>query len=161
MGIKLASQCPRPNHLLFADDTMFFIKADEHSATSLRDILRQHEAASGQLINVMKSSISFSSKTPQVTKSCVKLILGIEKEGRVGKYLGLPEHFGRRKRDLFASIVDRIQQKAISWSSQRLSPAGKLIMLKSVLSAIPTYSMSCFELPMSLCKQIQSVLTRF
>ena len=34
-------------------------------------------------------------------------------------------------------------------------------MLKSVLSAIPTYPMSCFQLPISLCKRIQSVLTRF
>lgn len=34
-------------------------------------------------------------------------------------------------------------------------------MLKSVLSAIPTYAMSCFQLPVSLCKRIQYVLTRF
>lgn len=34
-------------------------------------------------------------------------------------------------------------------------------MLKAVLTAIPTYTMSCFELPASLCKRIQSVLLRF
>ncbi|XP_018443423.2 uncharacterized protein LOC108815278 [Raphanus sativus] len=34
-------------------------------------------------------------------------------------------------------------------------------MLKSVLSAIPTYTMSCFPLPVGLCNQIQSALTRF
>ena len=34
-------------------------------------------------------------------------------------------------------------------------------MLKSVMTAIPTYTMFCFELPVSLCKRIQSVLTRF
>lgn len=34
-------------------------------------------------------------------------------------------------------------------------------MLKSVLTATPTYTMSCFLLPVSLCKRIQSVLTRF
>ncbi|WZZ81989.1 hypothetical protein YC2023_102561 [Brassica napus] len=83
------------------------------------------------------------------------------REGGVGKYLGLPELFGRRKRDLFASIVDRINQKAMSWSSRRLSSAGKLTMLKAVLSATPTYSMSCFELPLGLCNQIQSAFTRF
>lgn len=65
------------------------------------------------------------------------------------------------KKNLFTSIVDRIRQKAVSWSSKRLSRAGKLTMLKSVLSAIPTYPMSCFQLPISLCKRIQSVLTRF
>lgn len=34
-------------------------------------------------------------------------------------------------------------------------------MLKSVLTAIPTYTMSCFELPVSMCKRIQTTLTRF
>lgn len=34
-------------------------------------------------------------------------------------------------------------------------------MLKSVMSATPTYSMSCFLLPIGLCDQIQSAMTRF
>lgn len=69
--------------------------------------------------------------------------------------------FGRKKKYLFASIVDRIKQSVVSWSSRQLSPAGKLTLLKSVLYAIPTFSMSCFLLPVSLCKRIQSVLTHF
>ena len=47
-------------------------------------------------------------------KEEIKLILGITKEGGEGKYLGAPEHFGRRKRDLFTSIVDSIRQRAVS-----------------------------------------------
>lgn len=58
-------------------------------------------------------------------------------------------------------IVDRIRQKACSWSSKFLSLAGKVIMLKSVLAAMPSYTMSCFKLPNSLYKRIQSALTRF
>lgn len=34
-------------------------------------------------------------------------------------------------------------------------------MLMSVLSAMPTYAMTWFKLPQSLCKRIQSALTRF
>lgn len=34
-------------------------------------------------------------------------------------------------------------------------------MMQSVLTAIPNHSMSCFQLPVSLCKRFQSVLTRF
>lgn len=36
-----------------------------------------------------------------------------------------------------------------------------MVLLKAVLAAMPTYTMSCFKLPVSLCKQIQTVLTRF
>ncbi|KAL0854761.1 hypothetical protein Bca101_059913 [Brassica carinata] len=160
-GLRVATTSLRINHLLFADDTMFFLKTDVESCATLSNILRKYETASGQLINTAKSSISFSSQTPQETRLRVHSYLGIEKEGGVGKYLGLPEHFGRRKKDLFTSIVERIRQRANSWSTRRLSQAGKLVMLKSVLSAIPTYAMTCFQLPVSLCKRIQSVLTRF
>lgn len=140
---------------------MFFIDATNESSKTLKDLLRRYECASGQSINTAKSSISFSRRTPRQLKSTVKDILQIPNEGGVGKYLGLPEHFGRRKRDSFASIVDRIKQKAKGWSNRYLSTAGKLVMLKTVLTPIPSYAMTCFKLPVSLCKQIQSAVTRF
>lgn len=108
-----------------------------------------------------KSSITFSRKAPSDLKQRVHSELQIMKEGGVGKYLGLPEHFGRQKRDLFASMVDMIKQKASGWSNRHLSTAGKLVMLQSVLTPVPSHAMSCFKLPVSLCKRIQSVLTRF
>lgn len=140
---------------------MFFTKATAESCSSLASILQEYELASGQLINASKSFISFSSKTLQETRDQVKSILGIEKEVGVGKYLGLSELFSRRKRDVFSSIVDMIKIRAAFWSGRRLSTAGKLTILKSLLSTIPTYSMSCFPLPVGLCNQIQSALTRF
>lgn len=158
-GIKVARGSPAINHLIFADDTMFFCQATKESCGTLQSILLQYEEASGQRINKDKSSITFSSKTPTELKAVIKDSLDIHKEGGTSKYLGLSEHFGRRKRDLFTSIVDKIRQRAATRSTKFLSKAGKLTMLKSVLTAIPTYPMSCFELPASLCKRIQSVLT--
>jgi hypothetical protein len=160
-GIKVGKNNPRINHLLFADDTMFFCKSDPQDCETLMLILQHYEQASGQFINPQKSAVTFSAKTCVETRDRVKLLLGIQKEGGLGKYLGLPELFGRKKKDLFTLIVDRIRQKACSWSSRFLSSAGKLIMLKSVLAAMPTYTMSCFKLPCSLYKRIQSALTRF
>lgn len=77
-GVKVARGCPRINHLLFADDTMFFLDANESN-----------------------------------------------------------------------------------WSNKFLSSAGKLVMLQSVLSAILSYPMSSFKMPVSLCKRIRSIVTRF
>ncbi|CAL9234962.1 unnamed protein product [Arabidopsis halleri] len=135
-GLRVAKGSPRVNHLLFADDTMFFCRSDLQSCRKLQSILQKL-------------------KTEQ------KRELHINKEGGQGKYLGLPELFGRKKKDLFSQIVDRIKQRALSWSSRFFSSAGKLTMLKSVLAAMPTYTMSCFHIPNSLCKRIQSALTRF
>lgn len=157
----MARGSPRVSHLLFADDTMFFCQSSPESCSTLALILSEYEQASGHKINTAKSSITFSKKTSQDKRTTAKNILGISKEGGNGKYLGLPEHFERRKKDLFTAIIDRIMQRASSLASRRLSKAGKMTMLKSILQAIPTYSMSCFLLPASLCKRIQSVLTRF
>ncbi|XP_056850920.1 uncharacterized protein LOC130506757 [Raphanus sativus] len=160
-GIKVARNSPPLNHLLFADDTMFFCKSDPISCKELKNILEKYEVASGQSINCLKSAITFSAKTPIETRRRVKAELNIVGEGGIGKYLGLPEHFNRKKRDIFASIIDRIRQKSHSWTSRYLNGAGKLVLLKSILSAMPTYAMTCFKLPKSFCKQIQTVLTRF
>ena len=140
---------------------MFFCKSDPVSCDSLLAILEKYEAASGQRINLQKSAITFSAKTPAAIRIKVKERLLIEAEGGIGKYLGLTEHFSCRKRDIFANIVDRIRQRSHSWSSKFLNRAGKQVLLKAVLTAMPAYAMSCFKLPLSLCKQIQSVLTRF
>uniref|UniRef100_M4DVU8 Reverse transcriptase zinc-binding domain-containing protein n=1 Tax=Brassica campestris TaxID=3711 RepID=M4DVU8_BRACM len=79
----------------------------------------------------------------------------------MGKYLGLPETFGRCKKDIFTGMVDKIRQRAHSWTTRFLSGAGKHVMLQSVLTALPTFSMTSFKIPISLCKRIQSILTRF
>lgn len=160
-GVKVARNCSSLNHLLFADDTMFFCKSDQTSCLELANILEKYEAASGQSISLQKSAVTFSAKTPIATRRRIKEVLQIAGKGGIGKYLGLPEHFTQRKKDVFAGIVDRIRQKAHSWTSRYLNGAGKQVLLKAVLSAMPSYTMSCFKLPISLCKQIQTVLTRF
>ena len=160
-GIKVARGSPPINHLLFADDTMFFCKTNTKSCNNLKDIIERYGAASGQVINLAKSSITFSRKLPLSVKSATKLILGITTEGGVRKYLGLPEHFGRKKKDIFTAMVDKIRQRSHNWTSRFLSAAGKQVLLQSVLAAMPPYSMSCFKLPVSLCHRIQSILTRF
>lgn len=160
-GIRVARGCPLITHLLFADDTMFFCQSSASSVSTLKEIISTYEEVSGQQINYSKSSITFSAKTPGEVKRRVKTDLNIESEGGIGKYLGLPELFGRKKRDIFASIVDRIRQRIGHWSTRFLSGAGKQILLRAVLAAMPSYAMSCFKLPSSLCKQIQALLTRF
>lgn len=38
-GLRVARNFPKINHLLFADDTMIFTKADEYACATLIDIL--------------------------------------------------------------------------------------------------------------------------
>lgn len=113
------------NHLLFADDTMFFGKFNAAGCATLLSILDRYEMASRQCINRGKSAITFSSKTSQECKTRVKAVLNISNEGGIGKYLGLPEYFGKKKRDIFASIVDRIKQRAHRWTRDTFLELGR------------------------------------
>ena len=72
VGVKVARNCPAINHLLFADDTIFFSRTDPHSCTALVTILKKYEEASGLFINLEKSAITFSAKTPASTKRRVR-----------------------------------------------------------------------------------------
>jgi hypothetical protein len=78
-----------------------------------------------------------------------------------GKYLGLPSMIGRSKKAIFNFIKDRVWKKINSWSSKCLSKAGREVLIKSVLQSIPTYFMSLFTLPSSLCDEIEKMMNSF
>lgn len=54
-----------------------------------------------------------------------------------------------------------MSERVQGWQTRFLSPAGKDVLLKSVALALPTYMMSCFLLPKTLCKKIVSIMSEF
>jgi hypothetical protein len=48
------------SHLLFADDSLLFFKANRVSAHEVNDVLQIYCNASGQQVNLEKSSIHFA-----------------------------------------------------------------------------------------------------
>ncbi|KAL9661152.1 hypothetical protein QQ045_025974 [Rhodiola kirilowii] len=76
-------------------------------------------------------------------------------------YLGLPLIFGNKKVSLFRSIEEKMLKKTWDWKHKLLSGAGREVMIKSVLQVIPLYTMSCFKLPVSICKKLTSVILKF
>ncbi|CAL9026779.1 unnamed protein product [Prunus brigantina] len=55
-GIKMARGAPILSHIFFADDSLFFFKAEESNCACLKKILQEYCLASGQEINFQKSS---------------------------------------------------------------------------------------------------------
>ena len=75
-GVSICRGCPRVIHLFFVDDSLFFCKANREEVSKFVEILGRFEAASGQKINMDKSSVTFSHNTPVETREEVLEVLG-------------------------------------------------------------------------------------
>jgi hypothetical protein len=160
-GIKVASSAPPVNHLLFADDSLLFFKANGEGATEISESLSLYCQASGQRINLQKSSIFFSKGCSQMIRDEVKLILNVSNESLSEKYLGMPTDVGKSKNGAFKYLKDRVWQKVQGWMEQILSAGGKEVLIKAVAQAVPVFSMACFKLPRGLCQHIDSIIRKF
>jgi len=125
---------------------LLLLKNDKRSATHLQDILLLYENCSGQTINKEKSSIMFSRNAKSADKEQMMAALDIRDEGRNEKYLGLPVYMGKSKEKTFAYLKDKVWKRVQGWKEKLLSKAGKEIFVKVVAQAIPSYTMSCFDL---------------
>ncbi|KAL0314573.1 UNVERIFIED_CONTAM: putative mitochondrial protein [Sesamum angustifolium] len=160
-GVAVCRRAPRVSHLLFADDTLIFCQAKVDAAWCILEVLDNFGRAAGQEINFAKSSVVFSRNTVASLRDEIQGILNIRVEGRHDLYLGLPSVVGKTRRSVFQSIRDRVWNRINGWNERNLSQAGKEILIKAVAQAIPTYAMGCFRLPISLIKELQSMVANF
>jgi hypothetical protein len=141
--------------LLFADDSLIFMKACAESGDRLNEVPRIYGQCSGQSVNREKSSVFFSPNTPEHLRQTVKLITGISVDAFTERYLGLPTAVGRITSGSFDYIAERIRAK-VQGCERMLACAGREVFLKTVIQAIPLYSMSCFKLTKKVCKSFTS-----
>jgi hypothetical protein len=98
--------------------------------------------------------------TPMSEKEQIQAVAGIPTEQRFDTYLGLPALMGRSRMSAFRSIREKVWKRLQDWKINFLSQAGKEVLLKTVVQAIPTYCMSVFMLPKALCKEINSLMAK-
>jgi hypothetical protein len=138
-----------------------FLEASEDNLLSLKNILQDYEVCSGQRINKQKSSIFFGKGCNVDLKRGLKETIGISYGALSEKYLGLPTAVGRSKEGAFKNLPERSWGKVHSWKGQGLSMDGKGTLIKSVLQAVPTYPMGCFQLSKKTCSKLTSIATGF
>ena len=128
---------------------------------SIQAILEVYEKASGQQINAKKTTLFFGKPVREKTKNSIKLLLGVPEIKHYEKYLGLPAMVNKNRKTSLNYIKDRVWGKLQGWKEKLLSQAGKEVLLKAVVQAIPTFAMGCFKLPIGLCKDIEMLIRKF
>ncbi|XP_050289811.1 uncharacterized protein LOC126727959 [Quercus robur] len=133
-------------------DSLIFCKASLEECDALQKVLRVYEE---------EIKGRFSSNTPTTIKEEIKGRFGAQVIKQHEKYLGLPSLVGRNKRNSFNDIKEKVGKKVAGWKEKMLSKAGKEVLIKAVAQAIPTYTMSCFKIPDSLCDDLTGMIRNF
>ena len=107
-GVYICRRAPSISHLLFADDSLLFCQAKDRETKAVMEILKLYADASGQCINMDKSSVYFSRNTSLQQRDVIKALLGVSEVDRFESYLGLPTLVGRKKYHTFSFIKDRV-----------------------------------------------------
>lgn len=94
---KINRGCPALTHTQFANDTLLFGLATIFETLFLKKILDSYCEASGQKLNVQKSSITFSGDTPPDIKKSICGLLSIKEVGEKDAYMGLPMKWVKSK----------------------------------------------------------------
>ncbi|CAN6249384.1 unnamed protein product [Urochloa humidicola] len=146
--------------LQYADDTILCLEDDEESAQNMKFLLYMYEKMSGLKINFSKSEVIMVTEDVQKSKRYSELM-----NCSIGswpiKYLGVPVSGSRLHIKDWLMLDEKLLKRLEGWKVSNLSLGGRLVLINSCLSSIPTYCMSMFLLPKTILKRMDSTRKRF
>ena len=159
--VKASRGGPGISHTFFVDDLLLFAKADYENCEAIVEVLEEFCVLTGHKISKAKSKVFFSPNTLSETKEEIVQLLGINETSNLGKYLGFPIlHKGRCRND-FQFVVEKVKAKLVDWKTKCLSPAGRLVLIKAAMTAIPEYTTQCYKIPVRFCDEVEKLVRNF
>jgi len=146
--------------LQFTDDTVFLCEDSYNNVVTLKAILRGFEVASGLKINFYKSKLA-GINVLRHNMACYTKTLNCAQMSISFKYLGLEVGGNPRKKKFWDPVVNNLKARLNVWKGRFLSMAGRICLIKFVLTAIPLYYLSLFRAPVAVCKSITRIQRRF
>ncbi|KAF7822054.1 reverse transcriptase [Senna tora] len=159
--IQFDRRGPRISHLMYADDTILFFKADNQNCNSVRQVLGKYATLVGHVLNKDKSIVIFSPNTHRHFKRTLANTLGANISNKLGKYLGVRVDNRVNSADLLKELIEKMEQKFAGWKSRLLSRSGRLTLIKYVLQSSPIYQISVKPIPKAYANRIDALSTNF
>ena len=85
------------------------------------------------------------------------VVLGCKQGSLLKKYLGLPLGAKFKDKTIWNPILEKMEKRLAGWKSLYLSKGGRVTLIKSTLSNLPTYFLSLFPIPASVAKRIKKL----
>ena len=142
------------------DDTIIFIDHNPEQAQNLKLLFCAFEQLSGLKINFHKSEV-FCYGAAKEMESFYTSLFGCNSGEYPFRYLGIPMHHRQLLNSEWRKVEDRFKQKLSCWKAKYLSFGGRLVLLNSVLSSLPMFMMSFFEIPKGVLKNLDHYRSRF
>ena len=147
------------SHLLFADDTLILCGADSDQLWHLKGVFVWFQAASGLKINLSKSELVPVGNVPDVEG--LAAVLGCKVAELPIIYLGLPLGSSFKDQTIWNGIIEKTEKRLAGWKRMYLSKGGRLTLIKSTLSNLPTYYLSLFPIPRGVAHRIEKIQRDF
>ena len=77
------------------------------------------------------------------------------------KYLGLPLGAKFKDKSIWNPILEKMEKRLAGWKRLYSSKGGRVTLIKSTLSNLPTYFLSLFPIPASVANQIETLQRNF
>jgi hypothetical protein len=135
-GLLIARGVKEINHSQFVDDTLLLGAATIRTANRFQKVLISFLTASGGKLNTSKCRI-YGWHVPGHIKEQIARIFGfpIITTWNYFKYLGMPIFLNHYSSSAWLEIMEKISARIQNWGGRWLNPAGKTVLIKSVLSS--------------------------
>ena len=147
------------SHLLFADDTLLFCDANLVQLEFLRHVFTWFEVVSGLKVNLHKSKIVPVGDVPNLEE--LVAVLGCKLSALPMTYLGLPLGAKFNSKTIWNPVIEKMERRIAGWKRLYLSNGGKLTLIKSSLSNLPTYFLPLFHLPSEVANRLKKLQRDF
>jgi hypothetical protein len=77
------------------------------------------------------------------------------------KYLGLPLGAKFKETTIWNPIIEKMERRLAGWKRLYLSKGGKVTLIKSTLSNLPTYFLSLFPIPVDVARRLEKIQRDF
>jgi hypothetical protein len=148
------------SHLQYADDTLCIGEASVTNLWTLKAILRGFEMASGLKVNYFKSGLIGVNVAPTFLEMACTFL-----NCRLGvvpfKYLGLPIGANPKSSVTWDPLLEHLRKRLFSWRNNHISFGGRIVLLNSVLNAIPIFYLSFLKMPVSVLKKVVRIQREF